>query len=98
MGTQAPLVPWHLKGLPGQTPQQNQIGVVAKGSPAPRASTLTSTSNSGSGCGLLFTRRGCKPHPNHQSQPWVGTLVSMRVKTKDSRRIYRFNGRAGGID
>ncbi|MPC13488.1 Gelsolin [Portunus trituberculatus] len=55
MGRQAPLVPWHLRGLHSWKPQQNHIGVMARGFPAPRDSTPTSISNSGSACGLFYS-------------------------------------------
>ncbi|MPC32140.1 hypothetical protein E2C01_025445 [Portunus trituberculatus] len=61
MGRHAPLVPWHLRALHGRKPQQNRIGVVARGSPAPRGSTPTAASNSDGGCGLFFIGRGCNP-------------------------------------
>ncbi|MPC13490.1 hypothetical protein E2C01_006228 [Portunus trituberculatus] len=64
---------------------QNRIGIVARGSPAPRASTPTSTSNSESSCGLFFTGSGCKPHPNQLGQPWAVRLVSLGVKTLASQ-------------
>ncbi|MPC27754.1 hypothetical protein E2C01_020933 [Portunus trituberculatus] len=60
MGRHARLVPWHLRGLHGWTPQQNRIGVVARGPPAPRASTPTSTYNSGGGS---FNRKGPQAPP-----------------------------------
>ncbi|MPC19997.1 hypothetical protein E2C01_012927 [Portunus trituberculatus] len=70
------LVPWHPMGLHGRTPEQSRIGIVARGSPAPRASTPVS------GCGLFFTGRGCRLNPNQLGQPWGGTLVSLRIKTQ----------------
>ncbi|MPC41123.1 hypothetical protein E2C01_034708 [Portunus trituberculatus] len=63
MGRHAPLVPWHPRGLHGQTPQQNQSRVVARGLPAPRTSTTTSISNFGGGCGVFFYREGLQAPP-----------------------------------
>ena len=56
-GRQAPLVPWHPRGLHGRTPQHTWIGSVARGSPAPIASTPTSAANFVGGCGC-FLRGG----------------------------------------
>ena len=80
-GGQAPLVPWHPRGLHGRTPQHTWIGAVARGSPAPIVSTPTSASNFVGGCGSFFYGEGLQAPPQPAVQPWPGTLVSLGGRT-----------------
>ncbi|MPC62926.1 hypothetical protein E2C01_057017 [Portunus trituberculatus] len=77
-------------GLHGWTPQENQIRVVAGGSPMLRALTPTSTSNFGGGCGLFY-RKGLQA-PSKPASSAMGrdpgiterkkTLVAPQKKTE----------------
>ena len=56
IGRQAPLVPWHPRGLHGQTLQQTLIRVMVRGLAMLIALTPTSTSNTDGNCEGLFYR------------------------------------------
>ena len=78
-GRQAPLVPWHPRGLHGRTPQHTWIGGVARGSPAPIAPTPTSASNFVGGCGCFYGE-GLQAPPQPAGKALPGTLVSLAAQ------------------
>ena len=89
-GRQAPLVPWHPRGLHGRTPQHTWIGSVARGSPAPIASTPTSAANFVGGCGCFLRGGGWKPRPNqlvrHCQGHWYPWLPKKGEEKAQMRR------------